>query len=138
MCQSPETRVLVVEDDARVCEMLIDMLAAYGLTQVMGVSSVRDAVGQIHLCQPDVVLLDLWLPDSHGIATLRRIKAVTRWAAIIVLTGMGETGLRANCIDAGAYAFLRKGGVTLSTVVETLLMGAEVYASGRRLIQHVS
>lgn len=138
MCQSPDTRVLVVEDDARLRDLLIEMLAAYGLTQVTGVSSVRDATSAIRVCQPDVILLDLWLPDSRGCTTIHRLKAMTKWAAIVVLTGMPETWLRQDCIDAGAYAFLRKGEVTLSTVIETLLMGAETYAIGRRILQHAS
>ncbi|MEI6415265.1 MAG: response regulator, partial [Pseudomonadota bacterium] len=58
---------------------------------------------------PDVVLLDLSLPDSSGIATVRTLRAVAPNLAIIVLTGHDDDALADTALEAGAQDYLVKG-----------------------------
>jgi two-component system OmpR family response regulator len=84
MSQSVETRVLIVEDDLRLQECLVDMLGSYGYQHVMVATSLGEAERKIASQSYDVVILDLLLPDSAGVETLRRLKEITSYAAVFV------------------------------------------------------
>lgn len=69
----------------------------------------------------DVIVLDLTLPDSSGLDTLRRIKKKTNLEAILILTGQDQEDLGSQALQAGAQEYLIKGeiqGSVLSRAVE--------------------
>ncbi|MCX7141428.1 MAG: EAL domain-containing protein [Proteobacteria bacterium] len=59
--------------------------------------------------RPDVVLLDLSLPDSKGIATVEKLRAALRGVPIVVLTGHDDNELAVRAVQAGAQDYLVKG-----------------------------
>ncbi len=97
------TRVLIVEDDCSIATQLVRALVRNGY-QVEHVISGDEALRRT---DPDVVLLDLGLPDSDGVQVCRLIRQRSD-AAIIVVTAYGEETDRVAALDAGADDYLVK------------------------------
>jgi DNA-binding response OmpR family regulator len=95
--------VLVVEDDAGIATQLVRGLNRGGYA-VDHVATGRDALDR---AEPDVVLLDLALPDIDGVEVCRRLRARSS-VAIIVVTARGEEPERVLALDAGADDYLVK------------------------------
>lgn len=98
-----ETRVLVVEDDRGIAESLVRGLRQAGY----GVEGVRTGRAALAAPTPDVVLLDLGLPDIDGVEVCRRLRARSD-AAIIAVTARGEEADRVVALDEGADDYLVK------------------------------
>jgi DNA-binding response OmpR family regulator len=97
------TSVLVVEDDASIAAQLVKGLTRGGY-RVDHVMTGHDA---LVWGEPDVVLLDLELPDLDGVQVCRKLRERTD-AAIIVVTAHGEEPDRVMALDAGADDYLVK------------------------------
>jgi class 3 adenylate cyclase len=102
-------RVLVVDDDTDMAAFLARLVAKEGL----GVDTVHDgraAVGSIAANAPDLVLLDVMLPDASGFQICERLKAdpATALIPIILVTALDDQESRVRGIEAGADDFLSK------------------------------
>jgi DNA-binding response OmpR family regulator len=97
------TKVLVVEDDQGVAAQLVRALTRGGYA----VDHVCTGGAALNRGHPDVVLLDLGLPDTDGVQVCRRLRARSQ-AAIIVVTAFGEESDRVSALDAGADDYLVK------------------------------
>jgi DNA-binding response OmpR family regulator len=97
------TKALVVEDDPGVAAQLVRALTRGGYA-VDHVASGGAALNRGH---PDVVLLDLGLPDTDGVQVCRQLRQGSQ-AAIIVVTAFGEESDRVSALDAGADDYLVK------------------------------
>ncbi len=95
--------VLVVEDDPGIATQLVRGLTRGGY-DVDHVTTGGDALSH---CEPDVVLLDLGLPDTDGVEVCRRLRERSG-VAIIVVTARGEEPERVLALDAGADDYLVK------------------------------
>jgi DNA-binding response OmpR family regulator len=96
-------RVLVVEDDQRIADQLLRVLTRSGY-QAERVQTGREA---LRYGRPDVVLLDLGLPDTDGVQVCRELRQRGD-TAIIVVTAYGEEADRVAALDAGADDYLVK------------------------------
>ncbi len=100
--------VLVVEDDAAIREMLVDVLESAGYLVSVATSGV-EALAHMRRDQPDLVLLDLMLPDMNG-WTLLQVRERQRELAripVLVISAAGPTGL-ADAQELGAPVYLAK------------------------------
>ena len=95
--------VLVVEDDRGIATQLVRGLSRSGYA-VEHVTTGGDALSR---ADPDVVLLDLGLPDGDGVDICRRLRQRSR-VAIIVVTARGEEPERVLALDAGADDYMVK------------------------------
>ncbi|WP_198668459.1 response regulator transcription factor [Streptomyces triticisoli] len=100
---SEDTRVLIVEDDRGIAESLVRGLRQAGYA----VEGVRTGRAALAAASPDVVLLDLGLPDIDGVEVCRRLRARSD-AAIIAVTARGEEADRVVALDEGADDYLVK------------------------------
>jgi DNA-binding response OmpR family regulator len=96
-------RVLVVEDDPGIATMLVRGLTRAGYET----GSVTTGMAALDWPVPDVVLLDLGLPDIDGVEVCRRLRQSCD-AAIIVVTARGEESDRVLALDEGADDYLIK------------------------------
>lgn len=107
---SDDVRVLVVEDDPLDAEIVTGFARSIsrgeGLIQVVG--TLAAGVHHVATFEPDLVLLDLGLPDSRGPDTFFRLHAERPGLPIVVLTGASEVDLGARLVSAGAEDFLAK------------------------------
>jgi DNA-binding response OmpR family regulator len=99
----PGPQVLIVEDDVGIATQLVRGLVRGGY-QVDHVTTGQEALTH---ALPDVVLLDLELPDGDGVNVCRKLRQRTD-IAIIVITAYGEESDRVNALDAGADDYLFK------------------------------
>ncbi len=106
----PTIRILLVDDTETVRRALRLMLSTEpGLAVIGEAADGTEAVRLAHDLQPDVILMDLQMPDIDGIETTRRIKAAHPAIAIIMLTAFGSTGTRDTAARAGVARFFEKG-----------------------------
>jgi two-component system, OmpR family, KDP operon response regulator KdpE len=103
---APKPVVLVVEDDASVRRALAVGLGAEGM-RALEATTVAAAIRDLEQYVPDVLLLDLGLPDGDGLEVLR---ALRRWSALpaIVLSARGQEPQKVAALDAGADDYVTK------------------------------
>jgi len=108
-----EAVVLLVEDDPGdallVEELVADAGAPMRLVWARSMGEAADRLGAG--LQPDCVLLDLHLPDAHGLEAVAAIQRRVEGAAVVVLTGLAEEGTGLAAVAAGAQDYLVKGRV---------------------------
>ena len=100
------TKVLVVDDDPSLLKALRIGLTARG-DEVVLAHTGAEAVTQVALATPDLVILDLGLPDVDGIEVTRRIREFSE-VPILVLSAYGDERRKVEVLDAGADDFVTK------------------------------
>jgi two-component system, NarL family, response regulator LiaR len=102
-------RVLVADDHAVVREGLRTFLALQDGIEVAGeAADGREAVSEAERLRPDVVLMDLVMPELDGVEAMRELRARVPGARVIVLTSYGEDDRLLPAIRAGAAGYLLK------------------------------
>jgi two-component system copper resistance phosphate regulon response regulator CusR len=99
--------VLIVEDEPRVASFLAKGLGDRGHA-IRCVGTGGDAVQAVRTCPPDLVLLDIGLPDMQGWDVLRSFARQRATCAVIVLTARGEVNDRVRGLHLGADDYLAK------------------------------
>jgi len=97
--------LLLVDDDASVLRAIGDYFERIGY-EVWREGTGEQAMETFHRVRPDVVLLDLHLPDSSGLVVLERLRR--EGAAVILLTGQGDIETAVKAMQLGAENFLTK------------------------------
>jgi two-component system KDP operon response regulator KdpE len=100
------TKVLVVDDDPSLLKALRIGLTARG-DEVVTALTGTEAVNQVALALPDLVILDLGLPDIDGIEVCRRIREFSQ-VPIVVLSAYGDERRKVEALDSGADDFVTK------------------------------
>ncbi len=99
-------KILIVEDDAGISDFIIPELEHEGYTACLAVSG-REALEKFDAEKPDLILLDIMLPELNGLEVLRRIRAVST-VPIILETARGETIDKINGLNLGADDYIPK------------------------------
>ena len=107
-------RLLLVEDTLSDAKAVKICLNASGKERydISVAASLKAATEYLDGGDFDVVLLDLYLPDSFGIDTLTQVYAASSEVPIVVLTGQDDDDLALRCIEAGAQDYLCKADMT--------------------------
>lgn len=105
-----KTRVLVVDDDPAIVEMLVELLERDGRFEVQTASTGFDAGMRTRSFHPEVIVLDYMLPDINGNAVCRSIRAdeTLRDVKIIIVSGVVERDQVQRLLDDGADDFIQK------------------------------
>ena len=107
---SPESRILIVDDAPTVRESLGWLLEdEAGLTVVGDASTGAEAIHQATKLQPDLVILDIELPDTDGFAVTSQLKALPNPPRVVLLSVHGDDVFRQRGVDAGCDAYVEKG-----------------------------
>ena len=102
-------RVLLAEDDENTRSLLTDLLGALGHTVAAQVASGREAIARAVEVDPDVVLLDVHMPDGSGIEAAEQITRSRPGVAVVLFSGDQSISLSDRDIEAtSAIAFLPK------------------------------
>lgn len=100
--------VFIVDDTDHVRQMLADMLSLDGFDVVGQASGGGQAVELVQEADPQVVIMDLRMPDMDGLEATRRIKAVRPGQAVILYTAYVDAGLEQQAREAGVALCLGK------------------------------
>lgn len=105
-----ESRILIVDDAPAVRESLGWLLEDEdGLTVVGDASTGLDAIKQATELEPDLVILDIELPDTDGFSVTRQLKALSKSPLVVLLSIHADAGSRQRGADAGGDAYVEKG-----------------------------
>ncbi len=128
-------RVLVAEDDPLVSISLTDQLAALGHTLVGIASDGQEAIDMAAREQPDIVLLDIKMPNVDGIAAAEQIGA-TLDVPMLMLTAYNDRTLVVRAAEAGALAYLLKPA-TQETLAAAISVAMARHREKQTLAQQV-
>ena len=102
-------RVLLAEDHRMVREALRDALAKVADIEIVGeAGDGRAALEQARLLEPDVVVLDIGLPDLNGMEVATRLKQAGSAAKIVALSGYSDKHFVVEMLRSGAMAYVTK------------------------------
>jgi DNA-binding NarL/FixJ family response regulator len=101
-------RILIVDDHPLTRDALAGLLAQNGFDVVAQAGSGADAIVQAKELQPDLVLLDLSMPDMDGLTALPKLRDAAPNAEVVVLTASEEESNLLGAIRAGAAGYLLK------------------------------
>ncbi len=127
MLDAKPIRVLLVDDHAVVRSGLSAFLTIYDDLELAG--EARDGAEAVRLCrqlQPDVVLMDLVMPEMDGATATRQIRQLCPRTQVIVLTSFREDELVQGALQAGAIGYLLK-----NVAADELARAIRAAAAGR-------
>jgi len=103
-------KILIVDDDRLTVTLLEQLLIRHGYTRVLGITNSRSAIETCASFDPDLILLDLVMPEMDGFAVLEALRAEVseRFLPVVVLTADITEEARARALEAGATDFLVK------------------------------
>ncbi|KAB2494687.1 response regulator [Priestia filamentosa] len=101
-------RILVVDDAAFMRMMIKDILTKNGYEVVAEAADGLQAIEQYKEHKPDLVTMDITMPEMDGIHSLKEIKKVNPNAKVIMCSAMGQQAMVIDAIQAGAKDFIVK------------------------------
>ncbi|MFN8459628.1 MAG: response regulator transcription factor [Anaerolineae bacterium] len=127
------TRILVVDDHPVVRDGLVAILSTQPDFQVVGEAGTGlEAIERTQQLQPDVMLLDLEMPDADGVEVLRQLQAANLAVRVIVFTAFDTDERILGAVRAGAQGYLLKGAPR-----QELFQAVRVVHAGGSLLQPV-
>lgn len=100
--------ILIADDHALFRDSLRSLIESHGLTVVGEARNGREAIDLAHQLKPDIVLMDLSMPEVDGLAATRQISAELPEVKVVVLTASDEDAKLFEAIKSGAQGYLLK------------------------------
>ena len=107
MAKTEQTKILVVDDDESYATVTAASLESQGYSVRTAYTGQR-ALSEVSAETPEIVLLDLVLPDAEGTEILRKIRQIDRNVAVITVTGYGDEHRAVDVMKAGSCDYLAK------------------------------
>lgn len=102
------TKILIVDDASFMRMMLRNILSSHGYEIVGEAENGRQAEEVYQQVKPDIVLIDLIMPEVGGIEAVKKIIELNKQAKIIICSAMGQQSLVVEAMQAGARDFIVK------------------------------
>jgi signal transduction histidine kinase len=119
-------KILLVEDNPGDVYLIKELLMTSGLESIVDrSSSLADATKKAAIQDYDAVLLDLGLPDSFGLDTLKKFQLTKINAPVVVLTGLDDEEIAIETVKEGAQDYLIKGNLTGDNIMRSIRYGIE-------------
>jgi two-component system, NtrC family, response regulator len=99
--------VLIIDDDKRMCQALMQTVSAFGHA-VTCAHTLGDGLTRAAEVQPDVVFLDVQLPDGSGLSAVESVRRVSSAPEVIIFTGAGDPDAAELAIRGGAWDYIEK------------------------------
>jgi two-component system, chemotaxis family, chemotaxis protein CheY len=111
--------VMIVDDAIFMRSILRGIMKDKGFTVVAEAASGIEALKNLHTCNPDIITLDIILPDANGLDLLESILKARPQVKIVVCSSIGQETIIKKAMDHGAKAFIQKP-FTPEKVIEVL------------------
>lgn len=102
-----QSKVLIIDDEKEILELIDTVLTREGIDQVLTASTARDGLSLFHQEQPDLVILDIMLPDGEGYDICKQIRDVSH-VPIIFLSAKGEESDKIVGLAIGGDDYITK------------------------------
>ncbi len=100
-------KILIIDDEPDLCAQFAKIFQSEGHT-VLKATSGRQGITIAKKSQPELIFLDLKMPQMDGITTLKYLRQVAKGAEIVVLTGVGTLKTAQEAMKLGAYDYTTK------------------------------
>jgi DNA-binding NtrC family response regulator len=100
-------KVLIVDDDRDIVTIVSTILSGRGW-DIKAAYNGREALEAVTSSKPDIILLDIMMPEMNGIEVLKRIKKIDIDARIIMITAFGDVESYLDSMELGAYEYINK------------------------------
>lgn len=122
--------VLLVEDNLGDAFLIQGMLGVVGAAESQGfelqhVERLKDAIASLQQHPYQVILLDLSLPDSKGLQSLKQLEQEAPAVPVVILTGTNDENLATQAVNQGAQDYLVKGQITQEVLVRAMRYAIE-------------
>lgn len=120
-------RILIVDDASFMRMMLRNILTSHGHTIVAEAENGLKAIEAYQQSKPDIMLIDLIMPEMGGIEAVKRIMEIDPKARVIICSAMGQQALVVEAMQAGARDFIIKPFQPTSVIeaVQKMELGEE-------------
>lgn len=119
-------KILVIDDDIETIKLL-EAIVQFDGHETLSIQESRNAIQAVESYMPDLVLLDIMMPEINGIAICKLIKSNpdTRQIKVMMVSALGDEGTRKDSLNAGADQFVTKPILprTFTQQVNELLAG---------------
>ena len=116
-------RLLVADDHQVIRTGLVSLLAGSGIEIVAEAANGNEALEQAEKHKPDVILLDIRMPDGDGLSTLEKLRAAVPDCKVVMLSTYDNPTYIARAVALGASDYVRKGA-SRDDIIETITTAA--------------
>ena len=114
-------KVLIIDDEKQILDSLSSILRDDGF-QVFTAKEGKEGLELFDAVKPEIVILDIWMPELDGLQVLKMIKEKDKDAIVIVISGHGTISTAVEAVKVGAYDFLEKP-LSIDKVLEVISRG---------------
>lgn len=118
--------LLIVDDEIEFAATLAERMELRGIA-TQTANNGKEALEMVHASPPDLVVLDLKMPDMSGLEVLQSIKSMHPSIEVIMLTGHGSTASGIEGMEKGAFDYIMKP-VDLNDLLEKLKLAYEKHS----------
>ncbi len=122
--------ILIIDDEVEFASTLVERFSLRGI-EARSANRGVEALALVEACVPDVVILDLKMPDLSGLEVMSRIKGIDPSIEIIILTGHGSTTAGIDGMEQGAFDYMMKP-VDLTVLLEKIDQAYKKRMAGRK------
>ena len=129
------TRIMIVDDHPMVAQGINSILEGYrDLTVVACLKNGEDAVSQIEICKPDVVLMDLNMPGMGGLSATERILEINPSIRILILSMHDSPEYISTALNHGASGYVLKDVQTdeIKKAIDAAMIGRQYLCTGTK------
>ena len=105
---SKKLKVLIVDDSKMIVKTIQKYLAKYNFDMVGSANDGKTAIEVFEKTSPDIVTLDITMPEMDGLTVLQKLLDINKDVKIIIITALNDKITKINAIKMGAVAFLDK------------------------------
>lgn len=102
-----QNKILVVDDEPKIQMLLTNYFSSRG-NEVRAVTSGEDALEMMEFWEPDLVFLDIQLPQLSGIDVLKRIKVMKDGTPVVMISGYATEKIAVQSLELGAMDYINK------------------------------
>jgi YesN/AraC family two-component response regulator len=100
--------IMIVDDEAHIRKFVTLILRSLGITNIVEASNGEEAIATYQRINPDMVLLDVNMPQIDGIETLKRLRELDENAVVVMLTSLANRHTVEQAAELGASNYIRK------------------------------